>query len=268
MQSRGSLILDWCPGARNTGTGHWRASRPRQHDSGDGGAWGGQRLEDHGRGDQHPGREDGGALRGPPGSGLPQPLLPKQLRHGLGLGPGSAWSRGGCPWHGCCAAGLRPSASLRAGALLCSPLGWHTLGEAAWGTVGTRGFLQGQRVPGTSLEQGGRPGLPLSNHLHAASHVDLEQLNEEGKHWGAGQVGALELSPDTISSTWPHGGPRASAQQVDLSHPWAHGRQKLVLQEPPLQGVSLAPLRGPGPLWLHAGPGLVPAAAARAKPWG
>ena len=36
--------------------------------------------------------------------------------------------------------------------------------------------LRGWRVPGTSLEQGGWPGLPLSNHLHAASHVDLEQL--------------------------------------------------------------------------------------------
>ena len=29
--------------------------------------------------------------------------------------------------------------------------------------------------------------------------LGASHLNEEGKHWGAGQVGALELSPDTIS---------------------------------------------------------------------
>ena len=43
---------------------------------------------------------------------------------------------------------------------------------------------------------GAEVGLPFSTRklCLGASH-----LNEEGEHWGAGQVGALELSPDTIS---------------------------------------------------------------------
>lgn len=52
-----------------------------------------------------------------------------------------------------------------------------------------------------------------------------------------------------------HSGPPGAARQDDLAHPWAHGRQKLVLKEPPLQGVSLAPLPGPVPQRPHAGPG-------------
>ena len=62
-----------------------------------------------------------------------------------------------------------------------SPTAWEGRVAGTWGPRHSLSpHLQGQRVPGTSLEQGGRPGLPLSNHLHAASHVDLEQLRGAG----------------------------------------------------------------------------------------
>ena len=61
--------------------------------------------------------------------------------------------------------------------------------------------------------------------------------------------------PPGSTSTVRHGGPPGSVGQDDLAHPRAHGHQKLVLKEPPLQGVSLAPLPGPVPQRPHAGPG-------------
>lgn len=61
----------------------------------------------------------------------------------------------------------------------------HWLGGKGGGRLGSRALtlsphLQGRRVPGPSLEQGRRPGLPLSDHLHAARRVNLEQLRGAG----------------------------------------------------------------------------------------
>lgn len=55
-----------------------------------------------------------------------------------------------------------------------------------------------------------------------------------------------------------HSWPQGSAGQHIITHPRAHGHQKPTLEEPPLQGVSLALLPtpdGPVPWLLHMGPG-------------
>ena len=106
--------------------------------------------------------------------------------------------------------------------------------------------LRGRWVPGPSLEQGRRPGLPLSNRLHTARRVNPEQLRVQGA-WLALRGGRL-LRPHTAvrggTQACPDdSGSRRAARRPGAWRPWPRGSRPSLDPGPPgcLPPTSPAP---------------------------
>lgn len=111
--------------------------------------------------------------------------------------------------------------------------------------------LRGRRVPGPSLEQGRRPGLPLSNRLRTARRVNPEQLRVQGA-WLAPRGGRLLCPHKAVrggtQARADYSGSHRAARHLGAWRPWPCGSHPSLDSGPPgcLPPTSPAPAQPHG----------------------